>query len=281
MATALAGALVAISCSSCHGRLSTTDRESGTFVRPGAPDPRACRTDGDCVPGPLVNPDNGCCDTGIALSLFSRDYVAWRVDWMRGSCQGVECPVLQSPSLPLPCALEGRCMRGRCESSCPLMSPAATPPSVRPASRPALGRGRMNVAGAEVDVTVLPAELAPARGHGASAEGWSPEVADLEHGGRILAACLGTEQPRPSYQAEAVPLIVAALAEYRGQLVPFRDEQGLRCFWANLFRDPGGDRHPDWRNGLVSVRGGGRDYFSVVIHLDGESCSDLRINSPR
>jgi len=281
MAAALAGALVAISCNSCHSGLSTTDRESGMFVRPGAPDPRACRTDGDCVPGPLINPENGCCDTGVALSVFSRGYLAWRVDWMRESCQGVECPILQSPSLPLPCALEGRCAGGRCESSCPQMSPAAPPPAVQPASRPALDRGRMNVAGAEVDVTVLPAEFAPAQGHGTSAGGWSPETADVEHCGRILAACLGTAQPQPSYQAEAVPRIVAALAEYRGQLVPFRDDQGLRCFWANLFRDPGGDRYPDWRDSLVSVRGGGHDYFSIVIHLDGESCSDLQINSPR
>jgi len=281
MAAALAGALVAISCGSCRGRLSTTDRESGTFVRPGAPDPRACRTDGDCVPGPLVNPENGCCDTGVALSLFSRDYLAWRYNWVQESCQGVECPILQSPSLPLPCSLEGRCRGGRCEGSCPLASPTGTPPFVQPAPRPATVGGRMKVGGSEVEVAVLPAELGSAAGLGQSAAGWSPDAADVERAGRLLAACLVTAQPQPSYQAEELPRIVAALAEYRGQLVPFRDEQGLRCFRANLFRDPGGDRHPGWRDSLVAVRGGGRDYFSVVIHLDGESCSDLQINSPR
>lgn len=101
----------------CGGRRSS-DPESGHFVRPGAPDPLACASDDACVSGPAVDPSDGCCDSGVHLGVFGRGYVEWRAGWMREACVGHVCPPLQSPALPLPCFLEGRCVAGRCTHVC-------------------------------------------------------------------------------------------------------------------------------------------------------------------
>jgi hypothetical protein len=90
----------------------------GAFVRAGAPHPFGCTTDADCVGGPLVNPQDGCCDTGVPQRVFSRAYLVWRRAWVAHHCAEVRCPVLPSPSLPLPCAVEGRCLGGRCVDRC-------------------------------------------------------------------------------------------------------------------------------------------------------------------
>ena len=47
-------------------------------ARRGQPDPVECVTAADCAPGPLVNPDDVCCDTGVPLDVFSRKYLEWR-----------------------------------------------------------------------------------------------------------------------------------------------------------------------------------------------------------
>jgi hypothetical protein len=91
----------------------------GFFVRPGAPHPLGCTIDTDCVSAPGVNPDNGCCDTGVPVRPLARAYVDWRWAWVRENCEGVECPILPPPAPMPPCALEGRCVEGRCTGNCP------------------------------------------------------------------------------------------------------------------------------------------------------------------
>ena len=91
---------------------------SGSRRPDGAPDPLACTADDQCRAGPLVNPDEPCCDTGVELSVFSQAYLEWRGRWKQEACADVECPVLPSPSRPMPCALIGRCVEGRCTGSC-------------------------------------------------------------------------------------------------------------------------------------------------------------------
>ena len=88
-------------------------------MRPGAPHPLACAADADCIAGPGVNPENGCCDTGVEVGVYGRAYVQWRAGWVRDNCGGVECPMLPPPAPPLRCALQGRCVAGRCAGSCP------------------------------------------------------------------------------------------------------------------------------------------------------------------
>ncbi|MBN1771931.1 MAG: hypothetical protein JXB32_11750 [Deltaproteobacteria bacterium] len=94
------------------------DDTTGYFAPPGAPHPHACEVDADCRPGPGVNPEDGCCDTGVSNGVYGQAYLAWRAAWVREHCADAECPVLPPPSPPLPCALEGRCCDGRCRNRC-------------------------------------------------------------------------------------------------------------------------------------------------------------------
>lgn len=111
------------SCSMPGQRLHSEPTEhgdvGGLFVRSGAPHPLACVTDEDCVSGPGVNPDNGCCDTGVHNGVYSRAYLQWRGGWARMACVNVDCPMLRlPPAPPSPCVTEGRCLSGRCGNTC-------------------------------------------------------------------------------------------------------------------------------------------------------------------
>lgn len=118
----LALALLLFGCSRCsHGlRSEPVDLEdvAGYFVREGAPHPLACVIDDDCASGPGVNPENGCCDTGVHNGVYSRAYLDWRAGWRRDNCARVECPMLPPPAPPRPCATQGRCADGRCVHTC-------------------------------------------------------------------------------------------------------------------------------------------------------------------
>ncbi len=95
------------------------DDRSGYFAPSGSPHPLACNVDADCRPGPGVNPEDGCCDTGVHVRVWGQAYLAWRARWVDEHCAGHECPIRPPPSPPLPCALEGRCCAGRCQTRCP------------------------------------------------------------------------------------------------------------------------------------------------------------------
>jgi hypothetical protein len=86
--------------------------------RPTPPDPVECVTAADCAPGPIVDPGNVCCDTGVHLNVFSRKYLDWRAQVLRTECKESSCPPQPSPALPLPCATEPRCVANRCTGSC-------------------------------------------------------------------------------------------------------------------------------------------------------------------
>ena len=122
---------------------------SGQFVRPGAPAPFACSVDADCAPGPVVNPANGCCDTGVHRGVFSRAYLEWRAGWMREHCGKVQCPVLPPPAPPLPCALQGRCVAGQCRNRCEQAAHADKAPATD-ARKPGSGPRCRAVPGATV-----------------------------------------------------------------------------------------------------------------------------------
>jgi hypothetical protein len=83
------------------------------------PDPAACVTVDDCASGPLVDPDDICCDSGMHLDVFSRKYLAWRGRIRASECNGHHCPSPLPPTLPLPCATQPRCIDHRCTHSCP------------------------------------------------------------------------------------------------------------------------------------------------------------------
>jgi hypothetical protein len=98
----------------------------------GPPAPTACSKDADCRPGPLVNPHNPCCDTGMHLGVFGREYLEWRARFVRERCAKVSCPALPSPALPRPCVLQGRCVAGQCRNRCDEAPGAADKPASAP-----------------------------------------------------------------------------------------------------------------------------------------------------
>jgi hypothetical protein len=82
------------------------------------PDLGECATVDDCASGPLVNPEDVCCDTGVHLGVFSRKYLDRRVGIRASECKAHSCPVLAPPTPPLPCATQPRCVAHRCTDSC-------------------------------------------------------------------------------------------------------------------------------------------------------------------
>jgi hypothetical protein len=82
------------------------------------PNPAECVIASDCAPGPLVNPDDVCCDTGVHLDVFSRKYLDWRARIRATECKAHSCPSLPPPTPPLDCATEPRCVANRCTGSC-------------------------------------------------------------------------------------------------------------------------------------------------------------------
>ena len=121
-AAALAALFVVPACGSSTGaaeaRAGVSAAHPGYFVPTGAPDPLACATADDCAPGPAVNPEDGCCDTGVQTGLYARSYLTWRAGWRAATCGSVTCPTLMSPGLPPPCAFDARCEVGRCVGAC-------------------------------------------------------------------------------------------------------------------------------------------------------------------
>jgi len=125
---------------------------------------------------------------------------------------------------------------------------------------------------------VFPAEAE----EGPSAPGgrWTPTEADIAVAERFVREKLPSLAASPSYQQEAVPRIVARLAEYRRQYVGLRGESGELSVWVNFFAGPA-DQYPDWTRSVVLVRGGGEAYFQLTVDMDAFSCRELRINSSR
>ena len=115
----LLGCLVLVA-SACGRDLRGTPRLvlAGTPELPRQVEPFACVSDADCASGPLVDPANGCCDTGVHRGVFARSYLAWRARWVKERCASVECAPQPPPAPPRACALQGRCAAGRCEGSC-------------------------------------------------------------------------------------------------------------------------------------------------------------------
>jgi hypothetical protein len=120
------------------------------------------------------------------------------------------------------------------------------------------------------------AEVGPPTAHNR----WTPTDADVAEAERLVREGLSSLVPSPSSQKEAVPRIVARLAEYRRQYVGLRAEAGEQTVWINFFR-AGEDQYPDWKRSIVSIRGGGEDYFQLTVDMDAFSCRGLRINLPR
>lgn len=87
-------------------------------ARRAQPDPAECATAADCAPGPLVDPNNVCCDSGMHAGVFSRRYLEWRAKTVAAECKPSSCPPQPSPAPPMLCATQPRCVANRCTGSC-------------------------------------------------------------------------------------------------------------------------------------------------------------------
>ena len=87
------------------------------------PEPGACANDSECIAGPLFNPDDLCCDTGVPLTVHGRAYLEWVGRWRAASCGSAQCPMLPPPTPPRRCATVGRCVAGQCRNTCDSPAP--------------------------------------------------------------------------------------------------------------------------------------------------------------
>jgi hypothetical protein len=88
------------------------------FVDEGAPDPRACAADKDCI-GDSVPDDTGCCVRSQEAFAQTWAWHTWIVDRrLTGSCAKVSCPPVPPPAMPEMCRLKVRCQSRVCVDSC-------------------------------------------------------------------------------------------------------------------------------------------------------------------
>ena len=92
---------------------------NGYFVAPGAPDPRACSGDEDCLGDTVLGAD-GCCRDPYSLLSYSRTYGAWMAARQTGdACAAVRCAAPPTPDQPDACYFQVSCVEGLCANSCP------------------------------------------------------------------------------------------------------------------------------------------------------------------
>jgi len=125
-ATMLLAALACCGSDATPPHTSTQQTESaahatqdGFFVAPGAPAPRSCNADEECVGDTIPDATNPCCNDPRSLRAYGREYKRWVNGWREANCDGVTCPPPPSPSIPPDCAFQVRCERNQCVDSCP------------------------------------------------------------------------------------------------------------------------------------------------------------------
>ena len=92
--------------------------EDGYFLADGAPAPRACTVDADCM-GDTLPAEGGCCNDPLSLTAYAQAYRTWLAGWRAAHCDGVNCPTPPSPSRPDDCYFEVHCSTaGTCENTC-------------------------------------------------------------------------------------------------------------------------------------------------------------------
>ena len=89
----------------------------GLYTVAGAPAPRACAVDADCV-GDTVPAADLCCQDPHAVVPHARVWSTWINDWRTRSCAGHTCPEPPNPAQPPDCEFAVSCQNKRCENAC-------------------------------------------------------------------------------------------------------------------------------------------------------------------
>jgi hypothetical protein len=90
----------------------------GFFMAEGAPPPRACTRDSDCVGDTIPDLDQPCCQNPRSLQPHARAYKRWLSGWRAEHCADTTCPPPPPPAMPPTCAFEVVCADQVCADSC-------------------------------------------------------------------------------------------------------------------------------------------------------------------
>jgi len=108
----------------CRARRCVTEHElraqqvDGLWTAAGAPAPRACDADGDCLGDTAPDEHDLCCNNPYGVVPQSRAWRTWMTSWRDRSCQGHTCPPPPSPPPPRDCELAVTCVEHRCQDTC-------------------------------------------------------------------------------------------------------------------------------------------------------------------
>ena len=91
----------------------------GYYIAEGAPAPRECATDADCVASGILA-DGGCCWSYRNANLVpqSNAYRDW-TNTQRAACDTAACGPPPAPAQPADCLFEVSCDAGQCVNACP------------------------------------------------------------------------------------------------------------------------------------------------------------------
>ncbi|MBA3453955.1 MAG: hypothetical protein H0T42_12745 [Deltaproteobacteria bacterium] len=91
----------------------------GIYTVVGAPDPRACAVDADCI-GDTIPAQDLCCQDPHSVVPHARAWRTWMTDWRTRSCAAAHtCPPPPNPARPAECGFAVSCKDSRCVNACP------------------------------------------------------------------------------------------------------------------------------------------------------------------
>jgi hypothetical protein len=91
----------------------------GIYTVAGAPDPRACAVDADCI-GDTIPAKDLCCQDPYNVVPHARAWRTWMNDWRTRSCAAAHtCPPPPNPAQPAECGFAVSCKDSRCVNACP------------------------------------------------------------------------------------------------------------------------------------------------------------------
>ncbi len=96
----------------------TVVQVDGLYTLAGAPAPRACAADADCI-GDTVPAADLCCQEPMTVVAHARTWRTWINDWRTRSCADHSCPPPPNPAQPPECLFKVSCQNQRCENACP------------------------------------------------------------------------------------------------------------------------------------------------------------------
>lgn len=97
---------------------------------------------------------------------------------------------------------------------------------------------------------------------------------------RLLDDCIdeyNQKQPvKTSTDGRKYEPVLINLTSYKRQYVPVINNKGEKEVWVNCFRNA---YDQDWKNKLISVRGGGTGFFNVKVNLNQKRYYEFKVNS--